>query len=177
MKVVFLRPGIVYGPSTIYGLTPRLLVGEVYRHKKEKMEFVWSDSLAQNTIHASDLTRSLVSIAAYALPLSRSELLAVPGLVEVLPTTLNSNEKIKSIEGVANFDDICKGAVFTVVDDGETDQKMMAKAVGDVVGVEVGFAGRLVDAIARLNFDVMVEYVNVKVSSPSLKDFLALPVI
>lgn len=126
------------------------------------MEFVWSETLAQNTIHSIDYAHALIAIAAYALPLS--DLLDVPGLVESLPTGLRSNEKIQSIEGAAFCDEICRGAVFTVVDDGETDQRMISNVIEDAVGVECGFVGAVVDLLAKLNMDEMIEDVNEKVS-------------
>lgn len=109
----------------------------------------WSESLLQNTLHATDFCRALLSIAAYALPLSRTALLANSS--ESLPSTLSSDTSLVGIEGAATFDAKVNGAVLTVVDDGETSQKDIAVLVSELIGVKVGFFGGIVDALAKLN--------------------------
>jgi nucleoside-diphosphate-sugar epimerase len=58
------RPAIVYGPSDILGITPRLIIGAVYRQLKEKMELLWTKDLKINTVHVEDAVRALWYIAA-----------------------------------------------------------------------------------------------------------------
>jgi len=64
LKMVIVRPAIVYGPGDINGLTPRIIIGAVYKATKEKMEFLWDGDLNINTVHVSDVVRALWFLAA-----------------------------------------------------------------------------------------------------------------
>jgi len=59
IKLIIVRPAIVYGTSDLTGLTPRIIAGAVYKHTKEKMELLWDDDLTLNTVHVQDLARAL----------------------------------------------------------------------------------------------------------------------
>eukprot|EP00485_Elphidium_margaritaceum_P012854 CAMPEP_0202707986 /NCGR_PEP_ID=MMETSP1385-20130828/20255_1 /ASSEMBLY_ACC=CAM_ASM_000861 /TAXON_ID=933848 /ORGANISM="Elphidium margaritaceum" /LENGTH=385 /DNA_ID=CAMNT_0049366847 /DNA_START=58 /DNA_END=1215 /DNA_ORIENTATION=+ len=56
---VILRPSIVYGPGDKTGLTPRLVCAACYKHKGEKMDFLWTKNLAINTVHVRDLCSAI----------------------------------------------------------------------------------------------------------------------
>jgi len=45
LNYVILRPAIVYGVADRLGLTPRLIVGAVYGHLKEKMKVILGTDL------------------------------------------------------------------------------------------------------------------------------------
>jgi nucleoside-diphosphate-sugar epimerase len=64
LKLIIVRPAIVYGPSDMFGITPRLIVGAVYRHIKEEMKFLWTKDLKINTVHVADVVRALWFVAA-----------------------------------------------------------------------------------------------------------------
>lgn len=83
---------------------------------------------------------------------------------EVLPTTLSSNDLIKDVSGASRKEDKVRAAVFTLVDDGETSQKEVAKVIEEVVGVESGFLGSVVSQFAKMNLSDVLEDVNEKVS-------------
>ncbi|KAK4313907.1 hypothetical protein Pmani_014770 [Petrolisthes manimaculis] len=57
---IVVRPAIVYGPSDKIGLTPRLVLGAVYRHLKETMKMLWDENLLINTVHVTDVARAVV---------------------------------------------------------------------------------------------------------------------
>lgn len=57
---IIVRPAIAYGPSDKLGITPRLIFGAVYRHLGEPMKLLWDQSLITNTVHVTDLARSIV---------------------------------------------------------------------------------------------------------------------
>jgi len=59
IKLIIVRPAIVYGIGDLTGLTPRIIVGAVYKQTKEKMELLWDDDLQINTVHVDDVARAL----------------------------------------------------------------------------------------------------------------------
>ncbi|KAL8286398.1 hypothetical protein RQP46_004415 [Phenoliferia psychrophenolica] len=160
LKLVLLRTGLMYGPFTLGGITPRCLIGEVYKYEGEKLEFLWAESLAQNTCHAEDFASAAVAIASWASTKSATELVALAG--EELPTTLKSNDLVKDIPGAAKKEDPVRVAVFTVVDDCETTQKEIASLIAEVVGVQSGFHGALISTFAKMNMSDVIEDVNDK---------------
>jgi nucleoside-diphosphate-sugar epimerase len=56
---VIIRPALVYGPGDILGITPRLVIGAIYKQSGEKMELLWSASLKMNTVHVEDCVRAI----------------------------------------------------------------------------------------------------------------------
>jgi len=63
LNLVVVRPAIVYGPGDLSGITPRLVIGAVYKTLGEKMEFLWDKDLAINTVHVRDVARALWHLA------------------------------------------------------------------------------------------------------------------
>lgn len=63
LDYVILRPAIVYGPGDTYGIAPRIIVGAVYKHKKEKMKNLWNADLCMNTVHVVDVCKAMVHAA------------------------------------------------------------------------------------------------------------------
>jgi nucleoside-diphosphate-sugar epimerase len=59
LNFVIVRPAIVYGTGDIYGLTPRLIVGSIYKYLGKKMETLYSSGLRVNTVHADDVAKAL----------------------------------------------------------------------------------------------------------------------
>jgi len=56
---VILRPAIVYGPGDLTGLSPRIMCAVAYCVLKEKMSFLWTDSLQLNTVHVEDVCQAI----------------------------------------------------------------------------------------------------------------------
>jgi len=56
---VILRPAIVYGPGDLTGLSPRIMCAVSYCVLKEKMSFLWTDSLQINTVHVEDVCQAI----------------------------------------------------------------------------------------------------------------------
>jgi len=63
LNLVIVRPAIVYGPGDLSGITPRLVIGAVYKSLGEKMEFLWDKDLSINTVHVRDAARALWHLA------------------------------------------------------------------------------------------------------------------
>jgi len=59
LKLVIIRPAIVYGPGDNAGLAPRIICGAVYKHLGEKMKFLWGEDLRLNTVHVNDVCKAL----------------------------------------------------------------------------------------------------------------------
>ncbi|KAL0271796.1 UNVERIFIED_CONTAM: hypothetical protein PYX00_008784 [Menopon gallinae] len=59
LNYTILRPGIVYGIGDKTGLTPRLVVGAIYKHLGECMKLLWTRDLKMNTVHVEDVCRAI----------------------------------------------------------------------------------------------------------------------
>ncbi|XP_029644572.1 dTDP-glucose 4,6-dehydratase isoform X3 [Octopus sinensis] len=59
LNVVIVRPAIVYGPGDRQGLTPRLIIGAIYKYMRETMKMLWTKELKMNTVHVEDMCRAL----------------------------------------------------------------------------------------------------------------------
>ncbi|EDO44998.1 predicted protein [Nematostella vectensis] len=59
LDFVIVRPAIVYGLADRQGLTPRLIIGGVYKQLNEKMKLLWTKELKMNTVHVEDVCRAL----------------------------------------------------------------------------------------------------------------------
>ena len=59
LNFVIVRPAIVYGPGDQNGITPRIIVGAVYKKRAEKMELLWTKDLNLHTVHVRDVVRAL----------------------------------------------------------------------------------------------------------------------
>lgn len=59
LNYVVIRPAIVYGVGDKLGLTPRLVVGAVYKNMGEMMKLLWNKDMKMNTVHVSDLSRAI----------------------------------------------------------------------------------------------------------------------
>lgn len=59
LQYIILRPAITYGVGDADGLTPRLIVGAVYKQLGEKMKLLWSKDLKMSTVHVKDVARAV----------------------------------------------------------------------------------------------------------------------
>jgi len=59
LNYVVVRPAIVYGPGDIFGLTPRLMTGSVYKETGKTMEMLYSKHLQLNTVHVRDVVKAI----------------------------------------------------------------------------------------------------------------------
>jgi len=56
---VIVRPATIYGPGDVYGLTPRLMTGAVYKETGKSMETLYTKHLLLNTVHVRDVAKAL----------------------------------------------------------------------------------------------------------------------
>jgi nucleoside-diphosphate-sugar epimerase len=59
LNYVIIRPAIVYGTGDVYGLTPRLIVGSVYKESKETLKSLYTKDLKVNTVHVKDVAKAI----------------------------------------------------------------------------------------------------------------------
>lgn len=59
LNYVVIRPSIVYGVGDKQGLTPRLIVGAVYKQLQEKMKLLWTKDLHMSTVHVEDAVKAI----------------------------------------------------------------------------------------------------------------------
>jgi nucleoside-diphosphate-sugar epimerase len=59
LNYVIVRPAVVYGTGDLLGLTPRLIVGSVYKESKETLKSLYSKDLSLNTVHVKDVVKAL----------------------------------------------------------------------------------------------------------------------
>lgn len=158
LNLALFRVGLYYGDYTVTGLTPRLLIAEVYKYRGEKLEFLWAEGMAQNTVHVHDAALGALAAVEWLVKTPKDEQLKLAG--EELPTTLSSNDLVKDIPGAAKKEDVVRVVVFNLVDSCETTQADIAKDVSAAVGVQAGFHGTIISSFAKLNMKDVVEDVN-----------------
>jgi len=59
LNYVILRPAIVYGTGDILGLTPRLIVGSIYKENKETLKTLYTKDMKMNTVHVRDVVKAI----------------------------------------------------------------------------------------------------------------------
>ncbi|XP_020601655.1 sterol-4-alpha-carboxylate 3-dehydrogenase, decarboxylating-like [Orbicella faveolata] len=59
LNYVIGRPAVIYGLADRQGLTPRLIIGAVYKQMEEKMKLLWTKDLKMSTVHVTDVCRAL----------------------------------------------------------------------------------------------------------------------
>jgi nucleoside-diphosphate-sugar epimerase len=59
LNYVIVRPAIVYGIGDRSGLTPRLVLGAIYKYLDEPMQMLWTRDYKLSTVHVHDVARAL----------------------------------------------------------------------------------------------------------------------
>lgn len=59
LNYVIVRPAVVYGPGDVLGLTPRLIVGSIYKESGETLKSLYTKDLRMNTVHVRDVVKAL----------------------------------------------------------------------------------------------------------------------
>jgi len=59
LNYIIVRPSLVYGVGDMTGITPRLVIGAIYKVSGQTMELLWSKNLKINTVHVNDVVRAL----------------------------------------------------------------------------------------------------------------------
>jgi len=59
LNYIIIRPAVVYGTGDVYGITPRLIVGSVYKESKETLKSLYTKDLKINTVHVRDVAKAI----------------------------------------------------------------------------------------------------------------------
>lgn len=161
LNLVIARPALLYGPYAVDGYAPRLLIGEIYKYIGETMEHLWSAELRLHTIHCEDFASGLCALAEWMAKTGRA---GAESESELIPSLLSSSDPMP--EGLAKKDLVIKAPFFNLVDDGDTTQGLMASLAEKVVGVKVGFHGKIINQFAKLHMIDVIEDVNAKHFEP-----------
>ncbi|KXS16630.1 NAD(P)-binding protein [Gonapodya prolifera JEL478] len=131
LNLVIVRPAVVYGPGDIYGITPRLIMGAIYRQLAQEMKLLWTASLKINTVHVSDVVRALWWVAA------------------------TGDEK-----GGRKGAVVGGGEVYNLADGGDSNQETINTHIRSIFGITTGYQGTIISSFAKLNLDSVTEDVN-----------------
>jgi len=100
LNLVIVRPAVVYGPGDVQGITPRLIIGNVYKHLNEEMKFLWTKDLKINTVHVHDVAAALWALCQYYLDRkANAEIFNLADSQETDQETINSH--IRAIFGIS----------------------------------------------------------------------------
>ncbi|KAJ3211046.1 hypothetical protein HDU67_004808 [Dinochytrium kinnereticum] len=136
LNLIILRPSVVYGPADLLGITPRLIIGAVYRQLKEEMKLLWTKDLKLHTVHVLDVVRAMWSVAAL------------------------KDEKGLRSGPVSGFE------LYNLSDKSDTDQGSINAHLQAIFGIDTGFQGTIISQFAKLNLDSVTEDVNDKHLQP-----------
>ncbi|OWF49963.1 dTDP-D-glucose 4,6-dehydratase-like isoform X2 [Mizuhopecten yessoensis] len=68
LNYIIVRPAIVYGPGDRQGLTPRLIIGAIYKYIRQKMKMLWTKDLKMNTVHVQDVCQAVWHLCNHGSP-------------------------------------------------------------------------------------------------------------
>ena len=139
LNLIIVRLAHVYGDYASQFIATALSLARVYQHLHEEMKWLWSKDLRVNTVHITDVSRALWTIADWHATKNK------PGW------------DVKTMGKIP---------IFNVVDKGQTSQGTMAEIIGEIFGIKTGFQGSLISTFARLNMDSVVDDVNDDVLGP-----------
>ncbi|EWC45536.1 hypothetical protein DRE_05394 [Drechslerella stenobrocha 248] len=131
LNLVILRLANAYGPYSSRTISTATCYGRVYEYLQEEMDIMWTKDLQVNTVHASDANRAIWHAAEWY------------------------------VGGRANWDEAWgKTPLFNVVDDGNTDQGLIASVLEQNFKVKVNFVGTVLSQLAKLNLEEAIEDAN-----------------
>ena len=152
LPLVVLRVAYTYGPYAGKWLGTQLALARCYKDMGKEMKWLWSPELRTATVHVEDVARACWVAAewrANTAALSTEARSAAAGSVPSTPTS-----------PTASRGPTTSATVFNIVDQGNTSQGVMAAIIRDVIGIDTGFQGTLINTFARLNLEHVVDDVN-----------------
>ncbi|KAI9208212.1 uncharacterized protein BJ171DRAFT_490658 [Polychytrium aggregatum] len=138
LNLIILRPAVVYGPNDILGITPRLIIGAVYRQLQEEMKLLWTKDLKINTVHVYDVATALWAVTASPAEKGGRTTPLAPGTAEI----------------------------YNLADKSDTDQGSINEHIQAIFGIQTGYQGTVISQFAKLNLDSVTEDVNDKHLQP-----------
>ncbi|KAJ3012262.1 UNVERIFIED_CONTAM: hypothetical protein HDU68_001301 [Siphonaria sp. JEL0065] len=137
LNLVIVRTAALYGIGDVSNITPRIIMGAVYRQLKEPMNLLWTKDLKINTVHVSDVARAIWA------------------------------SSVLEADGGSRKTPIAKGGeVYNLVDKSDSDQGSINEVIKAIFGIETGFQGTIISQFAKLNLESITEDVNEKHLEP-----------
>ncbi|KAJ3115417.1 hypothetical protein HK100_001353 [Physocladia obscura] len=137
LNLVVFRVAAMYGVGDVSNITPRIIMGAVYRQLNEEMKLLWTKDLKINTVHVTDVARALWS----------ATVAEADGGLRKTPIPL-------------------KGEVYNLCDKSDSDQGSINEVIKSIFGIETGFSGTIISQFAKLNLESITEDVNEKHLEP-----------
>ncbi|KAG9014997.1 hypothetical protein FRB94_007069 [Tulasnella sp. JGI-2019a] len=162
LNLAVIRAATIYGPHNLTGLiTPRLTMGRVYQHLNEEMKYLWSGDLRINTVHLEDIAGAMWAVAEWMKAVGRAKAIELAG-ESIGFRALENASLLEGLEG-----HLPKGSdpvvpLFNLVDDSDSTQESLGKAIAELFGIKFGFYGFIVNTKIKMDFDNMVEEINGK---------------
>ncbi|KZT57458.1 hypothetical protein CALCODRAFT_496101 [Calocera cornea HHB12733] len=138
LPLVIIRAGIPYGPYCSWGLTQRILIGEVYRYKQRKMRYLWSPQLRLNTVHTDDISGACWEAAMWMASVGRSAAIDQAG-VPMYYGNDPGKEFPQGLPAVVPPDQAPKAPLFNLVDASDSNQISVGQAIAAVYNITLGF--------------------------------------
>ncbi|GFZ43262.1 hypothetical protein JCM24511_00981 [Saitozyma sp. JCM 24511] len=179
LNVGVIRCGAWYGRGTWEGeVIPRVVAGHVYSYLKEDMKFLYNSDLRINTVHTADLSQALYLASLHLLSTDRAKVISQSGVSipytwvppSTSPFSLGKDKRTslsdlyKTVKTIVPEQEKVVLPMWNVVDEGDSTQEKLGRAVADVWGIKYGFlnstVATLVQQFAKSDFSEMVEDVN-----------------
>ncbi|SNX82556.1 uncharacterized protein MEPE_01262 [Melanopsichium pennsylvanicum] len=164
LPLAITRSAEVVGPFVCYGCIPsRYALGEVYRHLKKPMKWLWGPELRINTIHVDDWCPAAWRIVEWIASRSRSQADQQAG-EDLAPVRIKDKAQDSLREKVGS--EICprsetpRAPIFNLVDDTDLNQGKLIKMISDSFNIETGFVNALVNAYARVDLESVCDDIN-----------------
>ncbi|KAI8366114.1 uncharacterized protein BYT42DRAFT_505161 [Radiomyces spectabilis] len=139
LNLVVLRSAFVYGPGTYLGLTPRLIMGRIYKYLNEEMKLLWSGDLKMNTVHIDDVVKACWYTARWYIK--------------------NKKYQVEPKEAIT----------FNLVDKQDTDQEFVNGFLRDIYNIQTGYYNTLICTFAKMNLSSITDDINEKHLAPWAK--------
>ncbi|KAI9340005.1 hypothetical protein BDR26DRAFT_861949 [Obelidium mucronatum] len=137
LNLVIIRTAALYGIGDVSNITPRIIMGAVYRQLKEPMNLLWTKDLKINTVHVADVARGIWA------------------------------STVMEADGGSRKTPIAKGGeVYNLCDKSDSDQGSINEVIKAIFGIETGFQGTIISQFAKLNLESITEDVNEKHLEP-----------
>lgn len=162
LNLVVLRIGEAYGCGYTGGtVLARLVIGSIYQDLKEEMKFLYKPDLKVHTIHTTDISRAIFECAKWMMELGRVKADEIAG--EIVTSSFTMDEKMDMRIEVVDPKKKIVLPLFHLVDENDSTQDKLAKAVAQHFGIKYGFHGGIAALVAQfsiMDFSEAIEDAN-----------------
>jgi len=158
LNLVILRVGLGYGPWLTYGyVTPSIVIGRVYKHTKDKMNYLWTASTPVHVAHVDDISNGLWKCAKWVAQIGRNKANEVAG-----EDIWFAHEKsiVSGINGTVDPTRKLIAPLFNLVDDSDLTQELLVGTISKFFDIEYGALSTIMSTWAKLNQKDFIETAN-----------------